>query len=302
MRILLTGATGYIGSGVLDTLARAGHEVTALVRTQAAAERFAARELRCVVADLGEDLADASALRGFDAYVHAAFEASARGADVDRLAVAALGAAARDSGAQAFVYTSGIWVLGATAGADEGAPPNPPPLVAFRPAHEQAVLAFDAPTLRAIVVRPGVVYGGGRGIVGDMVRDAENGIMRVIGTGENHWPLVYDRDLADLYGRLIASPEARGVYHATDDSALTVGEIAAAIAAHPQQRPDIRYMPLAEARTKMGPYADALALDQVVRSPRARALGWQPTLGSIVNNVPRLFEEWRNARTETHAS
>ncbi len=302
MRILLTGATGYIGSGVLDALARAGHEVTALVRTHAAAERFAARELRCVVADLGEDLAAASAVRGFDAYVHTAFEASARGAEIDRQAVAALGAAARDSGAQAFVYTSGIWVLGPTNGADERAAVNPTPLAAFRPAHEQAALAFDTPSLRAIVIRPGVVYGGGRGIVGDMLRDAENGIMRVIGTGENHWPLVYDRDLADLYVRLVASPEARGIYHATDDTALTVGEVAAAIAAHPQQRPDIRFMPLAEARAKMGPYADALALDQVVRSPRARALGWQPTLGSIVNNVPRLFEEWRNARTENRAS
>lgn len=302
MRILLTGATGYIGSGVLDALTRAGHEVTSLVRTQAAAERFTAREFRCLVADLGEDLGTAPALRGFDAYVHTAFEASARGAEVDRLAIEALGAAARESGAQALVYTSGIWVLGPTSGADESAPVNPLPLVAFRPAHEDTVLALGNASLRAVVLRPGIVYGGGRGIVGDMVRDAENGIMRVIGNGENHWPLVYDRDLADLYVRLIGSPEASGIYHATDDSQLTVGEVAAAIAAHPQQRPDIRFMPLAEARTKMGPYADALALDQVVRSPRARALGWQPTLGSIVNNVPRLFEEWRNARTAKRAS
>ena len=55
-------------------------------------------------------------------------------------------------------------------------------------------------------------------------------------------------------------------------------------------------MPLAEARTKLGPYADAISLDQVVHSVRARELGWQPTLGTIVGNVPRLFEEWRNAR------
>ncbi|MCU0257312.1 MAG: sugar nucleotide-binding protein, partial [Vicinamibacterales bacterium] len=267
--------------------------------THAAADRFASRDLRGIVADLADEQAAASpALRGFDAYVHTAFEASARGAEVDRQAVEALGAAARESGAQAFLYTSGIWVLGPTTGADETAPVNPTPLVAFRPVHEQVVLALGGGPLRAIVVRPGVVYGGGRGIVGDMLRDAENGIMRVIGNGENHWPLVYDRDLADLYARLVAGPEASGIFHATDDTQHTVAEIAAAIAAHPQQKPDIRYMPIAEARAKMGPYADALALDQVVRSPRARALGWQPTLGSIVNNVPRLFEEWRNARTE----
>ena len=46
----------------------------------------------------------------------------------------------------------------------------------------------------------------------------------------------------------------------------------------------------------MGPYADALALDQVVRSPRARALGWTPTLHSVAGNAARLLEEWRAAR------
>jgi hypothetical protein len=61
-------------------------------------------------------------------------------------------------------------------------------------------------------------------------------------------------------------------------------------------RPDIRHVPLPEARTKMGAYADALALDQRVRSPRARALGWSPTLHSVSGNVARLMEEFRARR------
>ena len=55
-------------------------------------------------------------------------------------------------------------------------------------------------------------------------------------------------------------------------------------------------MPLEEARAKMGPYADALALNQIVRSPRARAIGWAPTLHSVSGNVARLLEEFRAAR------
>jgi len=47
----------------------------------------------------------------------------------------------------------------------------------------------------------------------------------------------------------------------------------------------------------MGAYADALALDQVVRSPRARALGWAPTLRSVAGSAARLLEEWRASRT-----
>jgi hypothetical protein len=61
-------------------------------------------------------------------------------------------------------------------------------------------------------------------------------------------------------------------------------------------RPDVRHVPIAEARAKMGPYADALALNQIVRSPRARALGWSPTLHSLSGNVARLLEEFRSAR------
>jgi hypothetical protein len=55
-------------------------------------------------------------------------------------------------------------------------------------------------------------------------------------------------------------------------------------------------VPIEEARTKMGPFADALALDQLVRSPRAHAVGWTPTLHSVAGNAARLLEEWRAAR------
>jgi nucleoside-diphosphate-sugar epimerase len=150
--------------------------------------------------------------------------------------------------------------------------------------------------LRTIVVRPGIVYGGARGIVSDILKDALNGMMRVIGPGKNRWPTVYARDLGDLYARLLESPDASGIYHANDETDERVNDIVEAIADHATQRPEIRHMPLPEARRKLGTYADALALDQRVRSPRARALGWSPSLSSITANVPRLFEEFRRGQ------
>ena len=63
---------------------------------------------------------------------------------------------------------------------------------------------------------------------------------------------------------------------------------------HVAHKPEVRYMPIAEARARFGSYADAIVLDQLVRSPRARELGWIPTLKSVARNVPRLLEEWRN--------
>ncbi len=309
MRIFLTGATGYIGSAVLDALVRGGHEVTALVRDNEKAARVATRGARPVVGNLADVASYASALGAQDGYVHTAFD-STRGPAAERPALdAMLGAAKRprtNDGAAAskrfVVYTSGIWVLGpAPEPVDESAPVNPIALVSWRTAHEQLVLEGAAKNLRTVIVRPGVVYGSGAGIVGDLFKAATNGLVRVIGDGSNRWPTVYDRDLADLYAKVVADASASGVYHATDDADERVNDIVDAIAQHLDGKPDVRHVPIEEARAKMGPYADALALDQVVRSPRSRALGWTPTLRSIAGNVARLLEEWRGATQAARA-
>jgi len=148
-----------------------------------------------------------------------------------------------------------------------------------------------------VVVRPGIVYGGGRGIISDLIRDALNGLVRVVGAGKNHWPTVHDRDLADLYLRLVQTPTASGIYHATDGADERVDEIVEAICEHVTPRPDVRHMPIAEARKKLGTVADALALDQKVHSPRARALGWSPVLHNVTGSVNRLVEECRSLRS-----
>jgi len=119
----------------------------------------------------------------------------------------------------------------------------------------------------------------------------------VIGDGNNHWPLVYDRDLADLFGRIAANDGASGVFNANDEGDETVNDIIGAISPYLSHRPDVRYVPLEEARSKMGAYADALALDQVVRSRRSRELGWNPSLHSVAGNAARLLEEWRRSRS-----
>jgi nucleoside-diphosphate-sugar epimerase len=301
MRVFLTGATGYIGSAVLDAVLRAGHSVTALVRDPARAERMTARGIECVLGELASSRSYAAAAEASDALVHTAFEPSKRGPDVDRQAIQALvdaaGRRSRRGLASAVVYTSGVWVLGSTTGqATEEAPVRPTPLVAWRPEHEQLVLAAGTDGIRTAVIRPAVVYGGSRGIVSDLLKDAQNGLLRVVGDGQNRWSCVYDRDLADLYLRVATNPEASGIFHATDEADERVEDIVQAIARHAKTPPDVRYMPIEEARAKMGAYADALALNQIVRSPRAKALGWMPTLHSVSGNVARLLEEFRRSR------
>jgi nucleoside-diphosphate-sugar epimerase len=302
MRVFLTGATGYIGSAVLDALLRGGHQVTALVRNREKSERVSMRGVQPIIGDLSKPKAWVSAAEACDGIIHTAFEYQKRGQAVDREAIDTLLAAARrraEAGHKPFfIYTSGIWVLGKTTKpADEDAPVNPATLVSWRPQHEQAALEGGADgRVRAALIRPGIVYGGSRGIIGDMLKDAANGLVRVIGSGRNHWPCVYDRDLADLYVRVAANPGASGIFHANDEGDERVNDIAEALAHHAKTPADIRHVPLEEARAKLGDYADALALDQKVRSPRARALGWTPALRSVSGNVARLLEEYRNTK------
>jgi len=302
MQVFITGATGHIGGFVLEAFMRAGHSVSALVRDPAKAELIARRGVQPVLGDLSKVESYTVVAEQANAIVHIGLDRSSRGPEIDSTAVGALlEAAARRSASHApaaFVYTSDVWVLGDTATpAAEDAAVNPTPMVAWRPAHEAMVVdAGRQGHVRTAVVRPGIVYGGTHGIVADLLKDAGNGLVRVIGDGSNRWPCVYARDLADLYVRVSSSPDAAGIFHANDEADERVEDIVESIARHTRMRPDVRHVPLPEARTKMGPYADALALDQRVRSPRAHELGWSPTLHSVAGNVARLLEEFRTRR------
>jgi nucleoside-diphosphate-sugar epimerase len=306
MRVFLTGATGYVGAAVLDALIRGGHTVTALVRDHEKAHRVASRGGQPVIGNLADPNSYRAAAEAQDGYVHAAVDkASGRGPSVEKLALDTIIAAAkrpRTSGSTApakrfVIFTSGVWAIGsAPEPVAEDAPLNPIAMASHRPEHERLVLEAANDGLRTMIVRPGVVYGGGTGIVSDIFKSAINGLIRVVGDGNNRWPLIYERDLADLYARLVANQEASGVYHANDEGDERVNDIVAAISPYLPVRPDVRHVPIEEARTKMGPYADALAIDLVVRSPRARALGWAPTLHSVAGNAARLLGEWRASR------
>jgi nucleoside-diphosphate-sugar epimerase len=165
-----------------------------------------------VIGDLEKPSSYAAAAERSEVIVHTALDGSSRRDKIDRLAIDTFLAAATSRVASgkpaAFVYTSDVWVLGDTAApVAEDAPVQPTPLVAWRPAHERLVLdAGRFRTPRTVVMRPGIVYGGNRGIIADMLKDAANGLVRVIGEGKNHWPCVYARDLADVYLRVTTRP------------------------------------------------------------------------------------------------
>lgn len=289
MRVFVTGASGYIGRAVVAELRRRGHHVTGLVRS---------REAEHAVRQLGADCAFGGlaaldvlelAAREHDATIHTAFSMTPDGVELERRALDALLNVARDE--HTFIYTSGAWVYGDRGDAvvDEDAPLAPIPLVAWRPAHEERVLASAARSVRAIVVRPAVVYGDGGGIVGSLIAQAKAGPVKVVGSGTNRWPTVRVDALAELYAVALENPAARGIYNAQRGAAVPYAEIARAASRAGGGNGTIEYLTLESARAMMGPFADALALDLQLSSDKARReLGWEP-------HRPILLEELANS-------
>lgn len=294
MRVFITGATGYVGEAVALAFARAGHSVRALARSEAAAERLSALALVPVVGDLrSPDTLCAAA--GNDVIVHAAIESGPDRLRIDRAAIEALlEVAKRDGAPRVLIYTSTTFVLGRASGpADENAPTDPSAdYAAARVEHERIVLAASDSRLAAAVIRPGMVFGGAGGMVGELFRTArETGAAEYVGDGENRWPLVHREDVGRLY-RWVAESRGRGIFHAVDGTALRVRDIAAAASRAAGRSGDTRGVPLSEARRMLGGFADALCLDQELTARRSRALGWTARHPPFPDAAEAAFHEW----------
>lgn len=285
MKVLLTGATGYIGSAVADALRGAGHDVSGLARNDAAAERLSAMGVEPVRGDFTDPPTVAAATRAADGVVSAA---TTDDPEADTAAVGAILDALRGSG-KPFVYTSGIWTYGDTGGrvVTETSQATPTPRVAWRSAVEREVLLSAAEGIRSVVIQPGVVYGRGGGLPAKFVKTARrDGAARFVGTGENRWPVVHVEDLAELYVRALERAPAGTLLIAVAGPSVRVGDIARAASEGAGAGGKVTAWPLAEARQTLGNYADALALDQQASSRRAEELlGWKPFRPGILDDL-----------------
>ena len=295
MKVFLTGGSGYIGSAVALALKKAGHDVMALVRSEAKGEALKKAGVKLAVGDISNPAGYAGTAWGRAAFVHTAQEYSANGPDLDKKTIQSALDLLRGQVGATLIYTSGCWVQGATEGVvDETAPLHPAKAVAWRPPHEQMALAGTKDGVRSVVVRPGIVYGGARGGIPSMFFGTalKHGAAQTIGAGENHWPMVHVDDLAELYVRLVERAPAGSVYHATDASRLTQKEIAEAASRAAGK----------EGRVEAGkpdgsPFHEALMLDQQISSEKARNdLDWRPRHENFASEAELLFKAWQAAQ------
>ncbi|WP_055588855.1 NAD-dependent epimerase/dehydratase family protein [Streptacidiphilus griseoplanus] len=287
MQVLLTGGSGYIGRSTIPALIRHGHTVTALARSDRAAHTVAALGAVPVHGSLTDTEVLREAARQADAVIHLGSDLGGDTAEVDRAAAAALQDGA---GGRPYVHTGGVWVYGDTKGTvDEDAPLNPPAITAWRPANEREVLARADEGGHPVLLMPGLVYGRSGGLAQTFFAEPARtaGAVPCIGDGANHWALIHVDDLAELYTAALDAP-AGSVYAAVSDQNPTLADITLALSRAAGCPGRIETLTLDEARTRMGPIAEAFALDQQLTGARARReLGWTPTRTDPLEELAR---------------
>jgi nucleoside-diphosphate-sugar epimerase len=293
-RVFVTGATGYLGSVIAQRLVRTGHTVLGLTRHAERARRLDALGIQPVLGDVAESESYLHQMKNCDAVIQAMVEHGDEQPTRDQQALEAIQQAVVDGRVRHVLYTSGVWAYGDTGGkvADETTPLDPPPLVAWRPAHEEVAMDLAAHGARVVALRPGMVYGGTRGYLNDWFAAARDRHEVSYVGGAQHWSTVHVDDVAAGYSLALDHAAGGARYVLVDESRCTVRELAEAAAT--AAGVPARAIPAGEAIATLGEVGRALLMDQPMTSARARReLGWTPMHASFVTEARALYEQWQ---------
>jgi nucleoside-diphosphate-sugar epimerase len=232
MRVFVTGATGFIGSAVVEELIAAGHAVLGLARSDAGAASLVAKG----AAVHRGSLEDPDSLRGgaaaADAVIHLAFNHDfsrfVENCEADRRTIQALGAALAGTD-RPLIITSGT-AAAFTPGrltTEDDAPNSPVPRVAS----EEAAAAVLAQGVHVAVMRlPQVHDPVKQGLITPLIAVArEKGVSAYVGDGRNRWPAAHVSDVAHLYRLALEQGVAGARYNAVAEEGVPLLEIAEAI-------------------------------------------------------------------------
>ncbi len=299
-RVLVTGATGFIGGGIVRSLKSAGHDVVGLVRTDSSPASLALKEsgVRLAVGDMVKPETYRGLVTQVDAVVHAAqFAVQGRLTDVK---IAQLGAAnhlmtntlATECLAlhKRFVYTSGTFNYGNCGDAwiDESTPFNPSPL---GKTHANEVVALRdaraAKSLDLVVVAPGFVLGPGGYFKEALYDQAKKNRLRVVGSGTNYWSCIHVDDLAAAFAAALESAPSGGEYNVVDDSPLTLRALVDAVTNAMGQKRVGNIPPFLMNLLVGKPLVQSMVSSFRVRNQKAREeLGWTPKFPTAADALP----------------
>jgi len=297
MRVFVTGASGFIGSAIVPELVAAGHQVTGLARSDAAATAIAAAGATVRRGELTDLEGLRRAAAESDGVIHTGFIHDFSNfkavCEIDRRAIEALGSGLLGTD-QPLVVTSGSALVAPGRLATERDAPSISSAEMPRIATDEAVASVTAKGVHAIEVRnPPSVHGeGDHGFVPALIRLArEKGVSAFVGDGKNRWPAVHRLDSAHLYRLALEKGGTGARYHAVAEQGIAFREIADAIGRH-LQLPVVSKSP-EQAADHFGWIARFVSVDCPASSQMTReALGWTPTQPGLIadlDGTPRYF-------------
>jgi nucleoside-diphosphate-sugar epimerase len=292
MRIVLTGATGFIGSAIVPELINAGHQVLGLTRSDAGAQSLAiagAEVHRGTLEDL-ESLRSGAAQS--DGVIHCAFDHDflnfVANCEKDKRAIGALGSALAGSD-RPLVITSGTGmgntVRGQPATEDAFYSDNPHP----RKASELAGASMLEAGINLSVVRlPQVHDTVKQGLITQAVAIArDKGVSAYVGDGSNRWPAAHVLDVARLYRLALEKRQAGARYHAVAEEGVTVREIAEVLGRG--LKVPVVAMSAEQAAGHFGWLAPFVGMDIPASSAQTQQrLGWHPTGPGLIADLEQM--------------
>jgi len=237
--VLLTGATGFVGTHAAEAFAAQGVTVRAIVRHTSDTTRL--RQLGATV--IAGSLTDADvvvrAAAGADSVVHMAALTRARSqAEYDavndlatRALLRALGRAAWSP--RRFVYLSSLAAAGPSAEAGVAAGTAPRPLTAYGRSKlgGEVACAEEAGSFETVIIRAPAVYGPRDRDLLPFFRLAQRGLLPVPGRPDRRLQLVHVQDLAHAVVNAATLSGVSGVYHVAEPRSYTWAEVLELVAA-----------------------------------------------------------------------
>lgn len=294
MRVFVTGASGFVGSAVVNELLSNGIEVLGLVRSEANALKLKETGADVLLGDVNDLDVITRGAQQCDAVIHTAFNHDfskyKESCEADRRVITAFGDALTGTG-KPLVITSGIGLLRADRLVNEDDVLPSGSDVIPRAASEEAAAEAAAKSVDVYVVRlPPTVHGAGDGgfvpIIINMAK--ENGRSAYIGEGQNRWPAVHRFDAAALYAGIVQKRPALKVLHAVAEEGVPFKDIATTIG-NTLNLP-VESLSAGEAATHFTWFAHFASFNCPSSADKTKAaLGWEPKHAALLKDMEEHY-------------
>ncbi len=288
MRVLVTGASGFIGRATVPELIKAGHTVVGLSRSDANAEAIKAMGAEVHWGTLQDLDSLKSAAKDADGVIHLGFihdfSKFMENGQIDKRAIEAMGSVLEGTN-KPFIVTSGTGLIAPGVTVTEEMRRDGG---GFSPrVSEETGLAFAARGVRAMAIRLPQVHGepGKAGLISYLVESARaKGTAVYVGEGKERWAAAHRMDVVRLYRLALEKGAANAIYHAVGEEGVAMREIVEIVGRG--LNVPVKSIKAEEAGDYYGPLAMFAGLDMPASSALTQQwLDWKPKEIGLLEDI-----------------